>query len=111
MFSLSPTTTQNAFYGISQENSTWEDGKPANLERVKNMEKEYKSFPINTSTKANSLMAKRTAQVSLNLPMVIFTMVSGLKVSRMVVESISMLPPELFTAGSGSKARRMVRDT
>ena len=41
-FLLSPTIVLNAFYGIFQVNSTWEDGKLANLGKVKNMEKDLK---------------------------------------------------------------------
>ena len=41
-FLLSPTTVLNAFYGIFQVNSTWEDGKLANLGKVKSMAKDLK---------------------------------------------------------------------
>ena len=54
LFLLSLTTVLNAFYGIFQANSIWEDGKLVNLEKVKNMAKDLKSSLINTSIKVSS---------------------------------------------------------
>lgn len=73
------------------------------------MDKDYKSFQKNMSTKDSFSMAKRMALEFSNWSTEISMMDSGLTASKMVEESILMLQPEFFIAENGKKVKKMDR--
>jgi hypothetical protein len=93
LFSQSRTTLQNAFFGISLVNFTWEAGKRVNQEKARSMGRDLRSFPRSISIKVSSSMVKKMALAFSNSPMVIFTMDSGSMASKTEEESTSMLLP------------------
>ena len=100
-------THLNAFFGIFQASSIWEDGKLDNQDRDKSMDKGYKSFLINIFIKVSSSMAKKMVPAFLNWLTEIYMMGSGSKDSKMEEEFISILQPESSIAENGDRAKKM----